>query len=33
VIEFKEDGGGDGDDFIKHSRSGKKVMVFKHLVA
>ena len=34
MIEFNEDGGEDGDDFIKCGRSGKKkVMVFKHLVA
>lgn len=33
MIEFNEVGGGDdGDDFIKHGRSGKKVMVFKNLV-
>jgi hypothetical protein len=32
VIEFNENGGGDGDDFIKHSPSEKKGKVFKHLM-
>jgi hypothetical protein len=32
VIEFNKDGGGNGDDVIKHSRSGEKAKVFKHLM-